>query len=85
MVQVQVFLKEMGGGGGAGTFPIWFFQGLSFLHLEITFPFAKLCYAFKEKIFFSATIVLWKKVILSCLKMNPKISYKLGWPICKRI
>ena len=31
-MQGQVFLK----GSGAGTFPIQFFQGLSFLHLEIT-------------------------------------------------
>ena len=53
MVQGQVFLKR-----GAGTFPISFFQGLSFLHLEITLPFAKLCYAFKEKLFLSATIIL---------------------------
>ena len=37
--------------GWAGTFPIYFFQGLSFLHLEITLPFAKLCYAFEEKLF----------------------------------
>ena len=35
MVQGQVFLK-----GGAGTFPIESFQGLSFLHLEITLFFA---------------------------------------------
>ena len=34
MVQGQVFLK-----GGAGTFPIESFQGLSFLHLEITLFF----------------------------------------------
>ena len=27
---------------GADTFPISFFQGLSFLHLEITLPFVKL-------------------------------------------
>ena len=46
MVQGQVFLK---GGGGAGTFPIYFFQGLPFLHLEIILSFAKLCYAFEEK------------------------------------
>ena len=72
MVQGQVFLK-----GGAGTFPIYFFQGLSFLHLEITLPFVKLCYAFEEKILFSATIFLCEKVILSCLKMNLKISHKL--------
>ena len=53
MVQGQVFLK-----GEAGTFPIKFFQGLSFLHSEITLPLAKLCYAFEEKVFFSATIIL---------------------------
>ena len=46
-------------GEGSGTFLILFFQGLSFLPLEITFPFAKLCYAFEEKKFFSVTIVLW--------------------------
>ena len=28
------------------------------LHLEITLPFAKLCYAFEEKKFFSVTIIL---------------------------
>ena len=65
MVQGQVSLKD----GRTGT--------LSFLHLEITLPFTKLCYAFEEKLFFSATIILWKKVILSCLKMNLKISHKL--------
>ena len=56
MVQGQVFLKR--GGRGASTFPIKFFQGLSFSHLEITLPFAKLCYAFDEKNFFPATIIL---------------------------
>ena len=44
--------------GGTGTFPIYFFQGLSFLHLESTSPFARLCYAFEEKLFFSATKIL---------------------------
>ena len=53
MVQGQIFLK----GGRAGTFPIYCFQDLSRLHLEITLPFAKLCYAFEEK-YFSATIIL---------------------------
>ena len=48
MVQGQVLLK--GGGGGLTLF--LFFQGLSFLHLEITLLFAKLCYAFEEKKFF---------------------------------
>ena len=28
------------------TFFLFIFQGLSFLHLEITLPFAKLCYVF---------------------------------------
>ena len=38
----------------AGTFPIKFFQSLSFLYLEITLAFAKLCCAFeKEKKFLS--------------------------------
>ena len=72
MVQGQVFLEE-----GAGTFSIYFFKGLSFLHLEITLPFAKLCHAFEEKLFFSTTIILWQKVILNCLKMNLKISHEL--------
>ena len=45
MVQRQGLLK---GGGGGGTFSISFFQSLSFLHLEITLPFANLCYAFEE-------------------------------------
>ena len=48
MVPGQVFLKG-GKGWRADTFPIYFFQGLSFLHLEITLPFARLCYAFEEK------------------------------------
>ena len=47
MVEKQVFLKW-----GIDTFPTQFFQGLSFLHLEITLPFAKLRYAFEEKNFF---------------------------------
>ena len=50
MVQGQFLKREEG--KGAGTFHIKFFQGLSFLHLEITLPLAKLCYAFEEKIFF---------------------------------
>ena len=59
------------------TFPVYFFQGLSLLHLEITLLFVKLCYAFEEKLFFSATITLRKKVILSCLEMNLKIFNEL--------
>ena len=51
-------LPKGGGARGAGTFPIYFFQGLTFLHLKITFPFAKLCYAFEEKLFLSSTVIL---------------------------
>ena len=54
MVQGQICLK----GWWADTFPIYFFQGFSFLYLEITLPFAKLCYVFQEKLFFSVTIIL---------------------------
>ena len=64
MVLGQVFLK----GEGLALFLFVFFQGLWFLHLEITLPFAKLCHAFEEKLFFSATIILSQKVILSYLK-----------------
>ena len=71
MVQGQVLLK-----GRAGTFHIKFFQALSLLHSEIILPFAKLCHAFEEKKF-SATIILWKKTILGCPKMNLKVSHKL--------
>ena len=49
MVQGQAYLKKE---GGACTFPISFFQVLSFLHLEIVLLFAKLCYAFEEKLSF---------------------------------
>ena len=71
----RVCLLKRGGGG-------WHCPYLIFSRF-ITFTFtnyctlAKLCYAFEEKLFFSATIILWKKVILSCLKMNLKISHKL--------
>ena len=53
MVQEQIFFKS-----GASSFPISFFQGLSFSHLGITLSFAKLYYVFQEKKFFSATIIL---------------------------
>ena len=42
---------------GMALFSYLIFHGLSFLHLEITLPFAKLCYAFEET-FFSDTIIL---------------------------
>ena len=76
-VCVYVCVCERGERSGTDTFRIYFFQGLSFLHIEIGLPFPKLCYAFEEKLFFSVTIILWKKVILSRLKMNLKLFHKL--------
>ena len=55
MVLGQIFLKGRGGGGGregGWHFSYLIFQGLSFLHLEITLckiAFAKLGYAFEKK------------------------------------
>ena len=46
MVQGQVFLE-------GDTFPTQVFHDLSFLHLEITLPFATLCYTFEEICFLS--------------------------------
>ena len=59
MVQGQLFLKG-GGGRGLALSLFNFFKVISFLHLEIFLPFAfaKLCYAFEEKLFFTATIIL---------------------------
>ena len=48
MVQGQVFLK-----GGLTLFLFNYFKAYHFLYLEIALPFAKLCYAFEEKLFFS--------------------------------
>ena len=53
MVQGQVFLKR-----GEGALALFLFKGLAFLNLETTLSFAKLCYEFEEKLFFSATIFL---------------------------
>ena len=71
MVQGQVFII-----GRVGIFPIWFFQGLSFLHLEISWLLANFCYAFDEKLFFPVTII----AIVSYLKLNLKMSHKLKSP-----
>ena len=59
----------------------WHFSNLIF-HLEITLLFAKVGYAFEEKSFFPATIILWekKKKILRCLEMNLCVCVrKFGW------
>ena len=59
MLQWQVFLKSVcgGGGGGLALFLFNFFILLSFLHLELTLSFAKLHCAFEKKCF-PATIIL---------------------------
>ena len=58
--------------GEAGTFPINFFQGLSFLYLEITLPFAKLCHAFEEKIFFFCRHNFMQKLHSKLSKNEPE-------------
>ena len=47
-VRVVCVCVCVGRGGGGGITE----------HIEITLPFAKLCYAFEEKLFFSVTIIL---------------------------
>ena len=54
MVQGQVFLE-------GDTIPIQVFQDLSFLHLEITLPFAKLCYTPLQN-----CVMHLKKIIFFC-------------------
>ena len=63
MVQGQVFLK---GGGGLALFIFNFFKVYHFYIYKLFYPLQN-CYAFEEKLFFSVTIILWKKIILSCL------------------
>ena len=73
----------MWGLGEGWPFSYLFFWRLIILHSKITLLFGKLCYAFEK--YFSATIILWKKVILSSLKMNMEISHKLIYLICEGI
>ena len=60
----------------AGTFPIKFFEAYHFYIQKLLYHLQN-CVMHLKKLFFSATIILWKKVILSCLKMNLKTSHKL--------
>ena len=68
----------------------WHFSYLIFSRF-IIFPFRNYFTLFKiilciwRKNLFSPFIILWKKFILSCVKMNVKISHKLRQPICKKI
>ena len=57
MVEGQVFL--WGGGELLALFPLKLFKVYHFYTQKLlSLPFAKLCYAFEEKLFFSATIIL---------------------------
>ena len=64
MVQGQVFLKR-----GLALF-LFNISRFIVLHLEIILVFAKFLLHFWRKIIFSNSLILWKKVILSFLKMN---------------
>ena len=73
MVQGADLLK----GGGGQHFPnLIFSRFIIFTFRNNFFPFAKLCYAFKEKKNYLPPSFYEKRS--SCLKMNLKISYKLG-------
>ena len=64
MVQGQVFLKREGEEGLA-LFLFNFFKVYHFyIHLEITVLFAKLCYAFEEKLLFLSPLCYEKKSFL---------------------
>ena len=65
MVQGQVFLK----GGGAGTFPINFSRFIIFTFRNY---FAKLCYAFEEKIIFFCHRKFMKKGYSKSSKNEPE-------------
>ena len=75
MVQGQVFLK--GGRAGDGHFSYLIFSRFIIFTIKNYFTLCKIVLRIWRKIIFSVTIILWKKVILSCLKMNLQISRKL--------
>ena len=56
------------------TFTNYFTLYKIVMHLQVILI---ICIILLLLLFFPATIILWKKVILSCLKMNLKISHKL--------
>ena len=75
-MQGQVFLQR-----GADIFPIHFFQGLSFFHLETTLTFAKLCYVFEKIYFFFSVTIIFQKGHSKLSKNEPENipSIKIGY------
>ena len=69
MVQGQVFLKR-----GDWHFSYFVFSRFIIFAFRNYFTLSKILLCiFEEKNFFSAIIILWRKIILSYLKMNLKI------------
>ena len=79
-VEGQAYLK----GGGWHFFYLIFSKFIIFTFRNC-FTLCKIVLCIWRKIIFSVTIILWKNVTLSCLKINLKISQKLRKPICKGI
>ena len=73
MVHGHVFLK----GGGDWHFSCLIFSRFIIFTFRNYFTLFKIVLCIWRKKIFSLTIILWKKVILSCLEMNLKISHKL--------
>ena len=77
MVQGQFFLKRRGGeGGGITLFLFNFFNVYHIYIYKVFYPLQNCIMYLKKNYFFSVTIILSKKVILNCLKMNLKIPHK---------
>ena len=70
MVQGQVFLNGGGGGKEGGQFSYLNISSFFIFTFRNYFTLCKIVLCIWRKNFFSATIILWKKAILSCLK-NP--------------
>ena len=68
--------------GGSWHFSYLIFSRFIIFAFRNYFTLCKIVLRIWRKIIFSASIILWKKVIHSCLNMHLKISHK---PICKGI
>ena len=81
MVQGQVFLK-----GEEGELVLFLFNFPRFIIFTFRnyFTLCKIVLCIWRKNKFSA-IIVWKNIILSCLKLNLKIYHISRYPICKGI